>query len=168
MGLFWDFLKFGLPTVGAVGLGVYTYKKGWKPVPIAGAAAAGWGAGYLLYYGASRAANHVEGLPSNVIVPQVGQFPGPDIGQATQGELPSSVDADSRNASPYWDVKPGAQYTNEARGKDGQPPDNSVVIDMTTRQPVQSGEQAPQMAPEAPKSYDPGDSFGSGGSQGGI
>jgi hypothetical protein len=176
MGLFWDFLRYGLPVGGAIGTAFWANKRGMTPLSTAGVSLVGWGAGYATYRLASRAANAVEGLPSTPHVPQVGQMGAQLPPNVLPFELPGPHDAhppsstgpsadSSSSSSKLWDKVPGAEYESEKRGKDGQPKAQSTVIDMTTKQPLAT--EGPTSA-RGIKPYDPGDSFGGGGSRGGV
>jgi hypothetical protein len=164
MGLFWDFMRYGLPVGGALGTAFWANKRGMTSISTAGIGVLGWGLGYGVYRLASGAANAIEGLPSQTYVPQIGsagydarlpQAPRPETMAPNQPNQPNQQ-------GELWDKAPGADYQSETRGRNGQPPHHATVIDIGTRQPVQGRGSRPQMRP-----YDPGDSFGGGGTQGG-
>jgi hypothetical protein len=86
VSVFWDFLRYGLPTVGAVSAGLWANRKGMKSVSTAGVAAAGWGVGWLAQYLAGKAVDVIssESLPEDIASP-IGLLPelaGPTADQA--------------------------------------------------------------------------------------
>ena len=167
MGLFWDFMRYGVPVGGALGAAFWANKRGMTPISTAGIGVLGWGVGYGVYRLASGAANAVEGLPSQTYVPQVGSSgygnQEPQLPFVIDGGLADTSPQAPKQESKLWDKAPGATYQNEQRGQNGQPPHQAMVIDLNTKQPRQQGGEKPQMKP-----YDPGDSFGGGGTQGGV
>lgn len=167
MGLFWDIIKYGLPTATAVGSATWAIRRNMTPISSAGVGLVGWGAGYILYRAASGVQSAVEGLPTASYVPELG------VGTASP-----SIPRMAAESGKLWDKQVGADYEPEHRGKDGQPPNQAITIDMPSSQPLSAvPEVGPTVSPPgaqtqgtftATKTYDPGDSFGSAGSEGGI
>lgn len=88
MSVFWDFMRYGLPTVGAVSAGLVANRKGMKSMSTVGVVAAGWGAGWLVQYLVGKAVDAVsdESLPVDTASPMglLPELTGPTADQAIE------------------------------------------------------------------------------------
>ena len=116
MGLFWDVMKYGVPTLGAVAGYGFAKGRGMTLISAVGVSAGSWLAGYGLYRVADRLTMGSSGsLPSQPV-----ELPG-----ETQEPIQTSTADDVQSAvagrAGFGSVTDIGKYNTMKRGKDGQP-----------------------------------------------
>lgn len=77
MSSFWDTVKLGVPTLGAIGAFAYAKDANRSTVESLVMAGGGWAGGYILFRLLQRASNSMESLPDTVVTPMVNVTEGP-------------------------------------------------------------------------------------------